>query len=85
MLINMTAIKDVKKDQIDELERSLKALANLTNDKRLYGKVTELFFQLWMGNTFGLTDISQFKDLIDYNWLKNRKKLAQKKGLRLVK
>ena len=85
MLINMTVTKDVKKDQIDELERSLKALANLTNDKRLYGKVAELFFQLWMGNTFGLRNIDQLKDLVDYNWLKNRKKLAQKQGLKIVK
>lgn len=85
MLINMTVIKDVKNNQVNELERSLKALANLTNDKRLYGKVTELFFQLWMGNNFGLRNIDQFKDLVDYNWLKNRKKLAQKQGLTIVK
>jgi hypothetical protein len=50
MLINMTVKKDVKKQPINELESSLKALANLTNDKRLYDKTVELLFQLWMGN-----------------------------------
>jgi hypothetical protein len=84
MLINMTVKKDVKKQPINELESSLKALANLTNDKRLYDKTVELLFQLWMGNDFGLRNINEFKDLVDYNWLRNRKKVAQKQGLRIV-
>jgi len=81
----MTAKKDVRNNQVNELESSLKALANLTNDKRLYDKVSELLFQLWVGNTYGLRNIHQFKDLVDFNWLKNRKKTAQKQGLRIVK
>jgi hypothetical protein len=46
MLINMTVKKDVKKQPINELESSLKALANLTNDKRLYDKTVELLFSI---------------------------------------
>jgi hypothetical protein len=37
-----------------------------------------------MGNDFGLRNINEFKDLVDYNWLRNRKKVAQKQGLRIV-
>lgn len=74
-----------EKNKLNELDSSLKAIANLTNNKRLYDKVTELLFQLWLGNTFGLKNIHQFRDLIDYNWLKNRKAKAQRQGLRVVK
>jgi len=81
----MNVKKDVQKQPVDELESSLKALANLTNDKRLYDRTAELLFQLWMGNDFGIRNINQFKDLVDYNWLRNRKKVAQKQGLRIVK
>ena len=75
--------KDVK--QVSDLEQSLKALANLTNNKRLYDKVVLLLQQMWMGNQYGLRNIHQFMDLAEFNWLKNRKTLAQKQGLRIVK
>jgi hypothetical protein len=63
----------------------LKALANLTNNKKLYGQATALLVQLWMGNKYGLKDIHEFTDLAEYNWLKNRKSQAQKQGLTIVK
>jgi hypothetical protein len=75
--------KDVK--QVSELEQSLKALANLTNNKRLYDQVVLLLQQMWMGNQYGLRNIHQFMDLAEFNWIKNRKVQAQKKGLRIVK
>jgi len=71
--------------QVNELESSLRALANLTNNKKLYDKVVHLLFQLWNGNNYGLKNIRQFEDLVEYNWLKNRKPQAQKQGLRIIK
>jgi len=74
-----------KSNQVSELEQSLKVLANLTNNKRLYDRIIMLLQQMWMGNQYGLRNIHQFMDLADYNWLKNRKSKAQKQGLRIVK
>jgi hypothetical protein len=74
-----------KNKQLNELDRSLKALANLTNNKKLYGQATALLVQLWMGNKYGLKDIHEFTDLAEYNWLKNRKSQAQKQELTIVK
>jgi hypothetical protein len=74
-----------KSNQVSELEQSLKVLANLTNNKRLYDRIIMLLQQMWMGNQYGLRNIHQFMDLADYNWLKNRKSKAQRQGLRIVK
>lgn len=74
-----------KNKQLNELDRSLKALANLTNNKKLYGQATALLVQLWIGNKYGLKNIHEFTDLAEYNWLKNRKSQAQKQGLSIVK
>ena len=80
----MAVTKETEK-HVNELESSLQALANLTNNKRLYDKVMQLLLQLWNGDNYGLKNIRQFEDLIEYNWLKNRKPQAQKQGLRIIK
>tara|TARA_R100001126_G_C4830466_1_gene151526 strand:- start:365 stop:601 length:237 start_codon:yes stop_codon:yes gene_type:complete len=71
--------------KLNDLDFVLKSIANLTNNKRLYDRVTNLITQLWMGNDLGIKDISQFQALIQYNWLKNQKRKAVKQGLTLVK
>ena len=71
--------------KLNDLDFVLKTIANLTNNKRLYDRVTNLITQLWMGNDLGIKDISQFQALIQYNWLKNQKRKAVKQGLTLAK
>jgi hypothetical protein len=72
-------------EPVNLLEQSLKSLANLTNDKRLYDRCSDLLFQLWNGEKFGIKKELDFLDLVEFNWLKHRKRIAQQKGLKIIK
>ena len=75
-----------KLPETGKIDNVLDKLVMLCPNKRTYDEITSVMFQLYCGNDFGLGSANlSLIDKIENNWRIGRKRIAQTRGLSLVK
>jgi len=68
------------------LDKALETLVLVCPNKKTYDQLTSVMFQLYCGNDFGLGNASlQFLEKTENCWKQGRKRIAQQRGLAIVK
>ena len=80
----MTKLKEKNLGVI--LDDALQKLVLVSPNKKTYDEITSVMFQLYCGNDFGMGNASlQFLDKTENCWKQGRKRIAQQRGLAIVK
>lgn len=68
------------------LQNAITDLANLSPDRKTYDRLTTVMFQLYAGNTMGLTyGATELLSMVQQTWKEARKAKLKRLGIHIVK